>query len=130
MDTSRPTSRLIVIAAMATALASGCSRPASREDKVQLAFDIMDRQVADDIDILRNASAVKLRDVDSSRYYVCGTAVLNRPGSGPLALHGASEDYIVTVNATARAGTVLFNGAKDAEGQAKFAQSWAQNCPH
>src|SRR5690606_22356267 len=96
--------------------------------KIDVAQEIMRRQVASDISIAVDKGTVRLYEPSGDFYYVCGTATLNRPGSGPLALNNAQQRFITTVNRSRRRGGTLFDGSSSSDGQSKFQQEWARKC--
>lgn len=101
-----------------------------KEDPVATAFVVMRRQVAADIELKLDLQNARVNDPGGDSYYVCGEAVLNRPGpeDHPMTMNNVQERYIVTVYKPTKAGTAYFDGAHDTFGKAQFQLSWNDIC--
>lgn len=92
----------------------------SDADRIDLALDIMARQVAPDVALTARPEdfRVQLAD-DVETYYVCGKAAVN----------GTPERVVVRVKWRKRGGLARFDGARSPEGKAEFEALWRGVCP-
>lgn len=96
------------------------------ENPVSDAQSVIDRQLANDLRHefdQKNATYTRL----NGNVYVCSTILLNRPGTGPLAMDNVRQRVIVTMYRTG-AGLAIMDGRTDPVGQAEFASDWAAHC--
>lgn len=101
-----------------------------KDDPVATAFAAMRRQVATDIELKMDPQNARVNDPGGDFYYVCGEALLNRPGpeTDPMAMNNVRERYIVTVRKSTKAGTTFFDGARDQYGKLQFQFRWRDIC--
>ncbi|MFA1289942.1 hypothetical protein ACDJ03_19760 [Xanthomonas axonopodis pv. nakataecorchori] len=96
------------------------------DDPVANAQSVIDRQLASDLrhDFDKKNAVYKRLN---GNVYVCSTILLNRPGTGPLAMDNVRQRIIVTMYRSG-AGLAIMDGRTDPVGQAEFASNWAAHC--
>lgn len=114
---------LPVVLFFGTAIVAGILDATS--DKAADAERVIRNQVASDIQVAfdRHSAQVYRNGIRTS---VCGYALLNRPGSGPLALNNSRQRVIV--NLVDGRGFATFDGSSSAAGQAEFQDKWDNDC--
>ena len=118
-------SALIVVACMAI---SACSTSDQRGKKLNAAASVVSRQLARDIETQIDWQKALVTSTSGGFFYVCGEALLNRPNAGVLTLNNVRQRFIVTVNASTKDGSALFDGSRDQGGQYVFEATWRDKC--
>lgn len=121
--------RKVVIAAMLVGALVGCQNKEQQDRKrMELAMDLIHRQVASDIRVILDGRNMQVfRDTDG-RNVVCGEAVLDRRSDDArMALNNAHQKFVAVFKDDG-AGMATFDGSKNPEGRQRFADLWNEKC--